>query len=57
MKHEGEVPACPHAVRFGNDERTPELESDEHGQVVKPVPCDPPGKPDPHEFIGSKRKR
>ena len=28
-KHEGKVPACPCAVRFGNDKRTPELELDE----------------------------
>ena len=60
MKCEGKVPACPCAARYGNDKRTPELELDEHGQVIKPVPCDPPGKPCPHKFLASlagKRKR
>ena len=56
MKHEGKVPACPHAVRFGNDKRTPELELDEHGQVIKPAPHDPPGKPTLASLAG-KRKR
>ena len=53
MKWEGKVPACPHAVHFGNDKRTPKLESDEHGQVIKPAPHDPPGA----VTLAGKRKR
>ena len=43
-----------------HDKRTPELELDEHGQVAKPAPYDPPGKPCPYKFLASlagKRKR
>ena len=42
-----------HAVRFGNDRRTPALELDEHGQVIKPAPHEPPGA----MTLAGKRKR
>ena len=50
--HEGKRPDCPCAVHLGKDKkRTPVLELDEEGQVVKPDPCEPEGS-----AIG-KRKR
>ena len=53
VKCEGKRPDHPHAVRFDDDRKTPALELDEHGQVVKPAPCEPPGA----MTLAGKRKR